>query len=159
MKKPNILIVASLLISSTLAVASPAPAVFQMRLVVDDPSNDSEPMTEITHNEHNSYTNVLNVQKTVLLDQTAVKSANPGTDGLGHPIIEITLTDNGAKQFADVTRQNLHKRLAIIINGQLCQAPIIQSEISGGKAQISGQFTKQETKALAKKINNALTKE
>ena len=79
-------------------------------------------------------------------------------NGLGQATIQITFTDDGARQFAEVTRQNIHKRLAILINGQVCEAPIIQMEIRGGTAHIDGRFSKQEAKALAKKINDALNK-
>ena len=158
MKKPNILTLICVLATTAITFASPAPPIFQMRLVLDAPSGDSQPMSYITHNQNSTYTNVLNVQKTALLDQTALESAKPGTDALGQPVIDITFTRSGAEQFAEVTRQNIHKRLAIIIGGQVCEAPIIQMEISGGKAQISGKFSKQEVKDLARKINDALTK-
>jgi preprotein translocase subunit SecD len=134
---------------------STAP-VFQLRLVADTQSNDSEQMVLVTKRHSVAYTNVLNVQKNILLDQTAVKSAKPSKDALGHPIIDVTFTDDGSKRFAEVTRQNVGKRLAIIINGQLYEAPVIKTEIPGGKAQISGDFTEGEVKDLAKKIENAL---
>lgn len=135
-----------------------AVPVFQLRLVVDTPSPDSEPVTLITRHGNQFYTNVINVQKTVLLDQTALTSAKADTDGLGHPIIEVTLTEPGKERFAEVTRQNLGKRLAIFIGGTVCQAPVIRSEIAEGKAQISGDYTKTEAEDLARKISDAIAK-
>jgi preprotein translocase subunit SecD len=64
----------------------------------------------------------------------------------------------GAKRFAEVTRQNIHKRLAIVIDGKLCQAPTIQTVIPSGKAQLSGAFTSEDAADFVKKINNALPK-
>jgi preprotein translocase subunit SecD len=129
-----------------------------MRLVLDTASADSEQITLTTKNEDKTFTDTLNVQKTVLLDQTALQSAKSSTDALGQPVIEINFTDDGGKRFAEVTRQNTRKRLAIIIGGQLYQAPVIQTEISGGRAQISGSFSKQEATDLAAKINQSLRK-
>jgi preprotein translocase subunit SecD len=127
-----------------------------MRLVLDAPSADSESMSYVTQSQNNIYTNVLNIEQTVLLDQTALKSAKPSTDALGQSVIDIIFTKSGTKRFAEVTRSNIHKRLAIIINGQVCEVAIIQTEISDGVAQISGGFSKQEVKYLAGKINDAL---
>src|ERR1035441_2074160 len=132
--------------------------VFQMRLALDTPSANTEPMTLITKNKDNTYSDVLNVQKTVLLNQTALQSAKSSTDALGQAVIEINFTGDGGKRFAEVTRQKMHKRLAIIIDGQLYEAPVIQMEISGGKALISGSFSKQEARELAAKINESLRK-
>jgi len=137
-----------------------ARPIFQMRLVLDAPSADSEQMTMAvtTQNRDNShtYTEVFNVQKTVLLDQAALLSANASTNALGLPVIEINFTEPGAKRFAEVTRQNLRKRLAIIMDGRLYEAPVILNEIQGGKAQISGSFSKQEARDLATKITASL---
>jgi preprotein translocase subunit SecD len=129
-----------------------------MRLALDTPSANTEPMTLITKNKDNTYSDVLNVQKTVLLNQTALQSAKSSTDALGQAVIEINFTGDGGKRFAEVTRQKMHKRLAIIIDGQLYEAPVIQMEISGGKALISGSFSKQEARELAAKINESLRK-
>ncbi len=115
-------------------------------------------MTLTTKNEDKTFTETLNVQRTVLLDQTALQSAKSSADGLGQPLIEINFTDDGGKRFAEVTRQNLGQRLAIIIDGQVYQAPVIHGEISGGKAQISGRFSKAEATDLVAKINRSLRK-
>ena len=98
------------------------------------------------------------VDKAVLLDQTALKSAKAGTDKRGYAKIDVTFTEAGAKSFADITRENLNKQLAIIVDGQVREAPRIASEISGGKAVITGSFSKQEAKDLAKKLNEAAKK-
>jgi preprotein translocase subunit SecD len=154
MKKTTFLALASLLASAAMAFA--ASPVFQMRLVLDAPTGDTEPMTYVTQNGDNTFTNVLNVQKTVLLDQTALKSSKFHMDRMEQPIIEITFTDAGAKQFAEVTQQNIHKRLAFVIFGRLWDAPIIEMPISGGKVMITGNFSKQKAGDLVKRINAAI---
>jgi preprotein translocase subunit SecD len=143
---------------AALAAVAAEPTVFQIRLVVDTPSADSETMTNITGTAGHTYTNVLQVQKAVLLDQSALKSAKPGKDNLGNPILDIAMTEAGAKQFAVITRQHLHERLAIVVNGQLCEAPMVQSEIPGGLVEITGNFSSQEIRDLAKKLNTAAGK-
>jgi preprotein translocase subunit SecD len=135
---------------------SDAQPVFQISLVLDTPSADSEQMTFPTKNGVNTHTEAVNVQKTVLLDQTALQSAKASTDALGHPVIEINFTDDGRGRFAELTRQNIGKRLAILIDGRLYMAPVVQTEISGGKAQISGSFSNQEARDLAAKLNASL---
>jgi preprotein translocase subunit SecD len=101
---------------------------------------------------------VVNVQKKVLLDQTALKSVGVVTDGLGHSQIQITFTDEGRKRFAEITHEKLGQRLAIVINSQLYSAPTVRSEIVGGTAEISGSFSKEEANALAAKIIEAIKK-
>jgi len=159
MKKFRSQIAIVLFASTMVATAAPTPPVFQLRLVVDHPSPTSEPMELIQHNSDGIYTNMLNVERTVLLDQTALKSATPTKDDLGQPVISLVFTDAGAKQFAEITRQNIHHQLAIIIDGRLCEAPNIMMEITGGQAQISGKFTKKETKDLAAQISAALARQ
>jgi SecD/SecF fusion protein len=101
---------------------------------------------------------VVNVQKTVLLDENGVKSAGVRTDAVGHPQIEITFSDAGRKRFAEITREKVGQRLAIIIDGRLYCAPIIRAEIPDGKAEISGSFSKEEANTLAAKIIEAIKK-
>jgi preprotein translocase subunit SecD len=158
MKKIVLVTLAGWLVLAVLAVGAYAEPVFQMRLVVSSPTEDSVPMVWVTQNGDNTFTNVLNVQKTVLLDGTAVKSAKMTNDPMGHPEIYLNLTDEGAKKFAEVTRQNLHQQLAILVDGRVCTAPIIHAVIPAGEIQINGVFSKREAKDMVRKINDALKK-
>jgi hypothetical protein len=60
------------------------------------------------------------------------------------------------KAFAEVTRANLNKQLAILIDGNVVSAPLIRTEIRDGKAIIDGNFTQKEAEALASTINKAV---
>jgi preprotein translocase subunit SecD len=95
------------------------------------------------------------VAKEVLLDYTAIQSAWLGPSGQAYPSIELSFTDSGRKQFAELTRQYLHQRLAIIIDGKLWMAPVVQSPITEGKASVTGGFSEDEASALVEKINAA----
>lgn len=63
--------------------------------------------------------------------------------------IEITFTEEGAKTFSDLTAQNIGKPLAIVIDGKVILAPVIRARIEGGKASISGNYSKIEAHAIA----------
>jgi preprotein translocase subunit SecD len=97
----------------------------------------------------------LYVAQEVLLDHTAIQSAWLGKSGQAYPSIEISLTDSGRKQFAEITRQHLHQRLAIVLDGKLWMAPVVQSPITEGKASVTGSFSEDEASALVEKINAA----
>jgi preprotein translocase subunit SecD len=91
------------------------------------------------------------------MDYTAIRSVNVSQNGSsGQPAINIELSEEGKELFAAITKENLNKRLAIVMNGQLHEAPVIRSEITDGKAQITGNFTAEEAQALAAKINEAI---
>ncbi len=124
-----------------------------MRRVVDAPSSESEQMTLLSGGRKE----VLNVEKTVLFDETVLRSAKFGA-GKGYPVISITFSDDGRKRFAEWTRQNIGNRLAIIIAGQAYSAPRVMAEIPGGKTEISGGFSEQEAKDLVAKIEKAMKK-
>ena len=145
--------------AETASAGSPTPPLFQIRLVLDAPSADSEPMTLAAKRGDETLTEVLNVAKAVLLDQTALKSATPSIDGLGRPIIDITFSEKGRSEFAQVTRLNIGRRLAIVIGGKLRVAPVVRAEITAGTALISGDFSKEEAKALADAIASSLTEQ
>jgi SecD/SecF fusion protein len=85
-----------------------------------------------------------------------VKSAMVVRGNLGEPQIDFTLNDNGAKRFADVTRNNIGRQLAIVLDGQLYSAPTIQSAIETGNGQITGKYSIQEAQELANVLQNPL---
>lgn len=65
------------------------------------------------------------------------------------PYVSITFNSAGAKIFEDITGKNVKKRLAIILDNTVYSAPVIQEKISGGNAQITGNFTLEEAKDLS----------
>ncbi|MGH7953108.1 MAG: protein translocase subunit SecD, partial [Limisphaerales bacterium] len=85
-----------------------------------------------------------------------VKNAMVVRGNLGEPQIDFTLTDDGAKKFAEVTRNNVGHELAIILDGQLYSAPNIQSPIETGSGQITGHYTIDEATELANIMQNPL---
>jgi RNA polymerase sigma factor (sigma-70 family) len=140
--------------ASGVAAQPNKPLPFQVQLVLDQPGENTEPMT---NNTRGASGETLHVQKTPLLDYTAIRSATVTTNPLtGTPDIEIEFSQAGRELLAAITKENINKRLAIVLNGQLYSAPVIRSEISGGKAQITGSFTDEEARELAAKINDAI---
>ena len=72
----------------------------------------------------------------------------------GVPQINLNLNGEGAKLFAEITRKNLGKAVAIYLDGVPISVPIVQSEIPDGSAVISGKFTPQEAKLLVTRLNS-----
>lgn len=69
------------------------------------------------------------------------------------PEVSIEFTSEGAKKFAEITKRNVGKPLAIFLDDQPISAPTVQQEILGGNAVITGQFTTSEAKNLAIQLN------
>ncbi len=69
------------------------------------------------------------------------------------PYVSITFTDEGAALFEKLTEDNVGKRIAIFVGGNLISAPNVNEKISGGQAQISGSFTFEEAQDLARDLN------
>ncbi|MFH1894401.1 MAG: protein translocase subunit SecD [Patescibacteria group bacterium] len=83
-----------------------------------------------------------------------LKRAEVGFDQTTYkPLVSIEFNDEGAKLFEEITSRNVGKLLAIYIDGQLISAPVVNEAISGGKAQISGNFTVEEVKELVRNLN------
>lgn len=64
------------------------------------------------------------------------------------PVVSIEMTEQGAKKFAALTKRNVGRALAIVIDGQVVSCPTVQSEILDGKVEISGNFTTKEAETL-----------
>ena len=73
--------------------------------------------------------------------------------GLGEPQVSLKFDAEGTKLFAELTKKNLGKTLAIYLDGNIISAPRVQSEITTGDAVITGTFTVQEAKDLAMRLN------
>ncbi len=72
----------------------------------------------------------------------------------GQPLVSLSFTDEGAALFASLTRENVGKVLAIYLDGAPISEPVIESEILGGQAQISGSMNAQEAKTLVGRLNS-----
>jgi preprotein translocase subunit SecD len=91
------------------------------------------------------------VKKSVLLTGERINDAQPGFDSRNNePAVHINLDAVGARKFKEATRENVGKRMAIILfekgKGEVVTAPVIREEIGGGRVQISGKMTTEEAK-------------
>ena len=90
------------------------------------------------------------VFRQVILTGENLTDAQPGFSGdnPGEAAVHLTLDAKGARIFRDVTRENINKRMAILLfekgKGEVVTAPVIRSEIGGGRVQISGQMSSTE---------------
>jgi len=94
------------------------------------------------------------VQKQVLLTGENLTDAQPGFDSqTQEPTVNLVLDGKGARIFRDVTRVNINKRMAIVLfekgQGEVVTAPVIRSEIGGGRVQISGSMSTVEASDTA----------
>ena len=86
-----------------------------------------------------------------LLGGSAIKTAVLSQGEFGRPAVDFTLDSKGAEVFAKITRENIGKPLAIMLDGKEQSAPVINSEISGGRGQIT-----TNSREDAQKITNLL---
>jgi preprotein translocase subunit SecD len=82
-------------------------------------------------------------------------NSNPQGPGqaAGAPVVSLEFTPEGAKKFAEITQRNLGKPVAILLDGQIRTAPMVQSVISDGRAVITGGFSLEEAKGLVIGLN------
>ncbi len=71
-------------------------------------------------------------------------------------VVHLRFDAEGAKQFGNITAANVHHRFAIVLDGIIQSAPVIQDAIYGGDAQITGRFTEEEARGLASVLENPL---
>jgi len=94
------------------------------------------------------------VRKQVVLTGDRLTDAQPGFDSQNHePAVHLTLDSRGAFIFKEITRENVGKRMAILLiekgKGEVVTAPVIKTEIGGGRVQISGRMTTVEANDVA----------
>ncbi len=132
-------------------------AQLEFRLVDDDPSRlkaalaGNVPQGFILKNVKEKEHEPVLLEEQVALSGERISDARVDFDthGFGQPYISLTLDNEGTTEFADLTRSNVGRRLAILLDGDVLSAPNIREAILGGTAQISGQFTLDEASLLA----------
>jgi len=90
------------------------------------------------------------VKKRVLLTGDMLTAAEVRYDqDYNEPYVAINFNSLGGSIFFDITKNNVGKRLAIVLDDHVYSAPVIQEQIAGGRAQVTGSFTTEEAKVLA----------
>jgi beta-lactamase regulating signal transducer with metallopeptidase domain len=90
-----------------------------------------------------------------IIDGDALAEAHASTGRDGKPVIEFRLTTNGRDQFAEMTRDNIGHRLAVVVNGAVITAPTVKGPILEGRGEITGDFTKVKASALVAEMMGA----
>lgn len=113
-----------------------------------------EAVNELAATAHLSFRNSSGEE---LMDGSAVASARAGVDtsqdSTGQYLVLLDLTDEGGKTFASITEEYLQQQIAIYMDEIMLSNPTVQSVISDGSAQITGNFTAEEAVELANQIN------
>jgi len=92
--------------------------------------------------------------KDTLLDGKHFRSATVTMNDVTNvPIVRISFDEEGGRLFQELTKKNVGKRIAIFVGGELVTAPVVQQEIVGGNAEISGSQTFEKAKTLAQDLN------
>lgn len=125
----------------------------EFKLVAEGPRMDGEGHVPEGYEPVKSADSVrretLLVGKTALLTGTHLKDASVGFDSYGRALVHLEFDSQGARAFGEVTSRYVGRRLAIILDGKLHSAPVINEPILSGKAQITGKFTTEEAHDLA----------
>ena len=134
-------------------------ASLEVRLVDDSPAAlsalaGSGPAPEGDQKLYDRSGHALMVRRDVLLTGQELTDAQPGFDSqTNEPAVFLTLDSRGSRIFADVTRVNVGKRIAMVLvdrhQAQVVTAPVVRSEIDGGRVQISGSMTVPEANDIA----------
>jgi preprotein translocase subunit SecD len=89
----------------------------------------------------------------VFLDGDRITKAEPTPGQDGNHVVSIEFDSQGAKVWGEFTTEHVGRQVAILINGRVLSAPMIQSPILGGATQISGNFTAKEAAQLAAQLS------
>jgi preprotein translocase subunit SecD len=112
----------------------------------DHPPPESEILYDTKHNPPVPYL----VQKRVAVSGEDLIDAQAAYDrNTGQPIVTFRFDTAGARRFAEITRDNVGRPFAIVLDNEVISAPVIREPITGGSGQISGNFTVQQANDLA----------
>jgi len=110
-------------------------------ILVEEPRGPGGPKTEYV------------VQKRIMVPGDSLTSANATFDQNNRPVVGFKFDSNGARKFGDVTKANVGKLFAIVLDGKVISAPVIREPITQGSGEISGNFTSESAKELALLLN------
>src|SRR5574344_806515 len=88
------------------------------------------------------------------LEGDVITTAKDEFDQMGHPCVSMQMNSDGARRWGQLTKQNIGKAIAIVLDGTVYSAPRVNGEIDGGNSQITGNFSIEDTKDLANTLNS-----
>ena len=88
------------------------------------------------------------------LEGDVITNAKDDFDQMGHPSVSMQMNSDGARRWSQITKQNIGKAVAIVLDDAVYSAPRILTQIDGGNSQITGNFTIEATKDLANTLNS-----
>ena len=122
-----------------------------------DDSSEHDPVAAVNELAATAHLSFRNSSGEELMTGSAVKSASVGVDtskdSTGQYLVLLELNDEGAQTFAEITEEYLNQPIGIYMDDIQLSNPTVQSVISDGSAQITGDFTAQEANKLATQIN------
>ena len=88
------------------------------------------------------------------LEGDVITSSKDDFDRMGHPSVSMQMNSDGARRWSQITKQNIGRGVAIVLDDAVYSAPRILTQIDGGNSQITGNFTIEDTKDLANTLNS-----
>ena len=88
------------------------------------------------------------------LEGNVITTARDGFTQMGQPCVTMQMNSDGERRWAQLTKANINRAIAIVLDNSVYSAPRVNSEISGGNSEITGNFTIEETKDLANTLNS-----
>ena len=88
------------------------------------------------------------------LEGDVITNGKDDFDQMGHPCVSMQMNSDGARRWSQITKQNIGKAVAIVLDDAVYSAPRILTQIDGGNSQITGNFTIEDTKDLANTLNS-----
>jgi preprotein translocase subunit SecD len=138
----------------TLTAIAAADSFFAVRPVAAGPGAGLEQLPFIGPD---GQTAMLSVQKTPVLDLADVESASverketPASE----PRVRVVLTPQGRERFAEFTARAIHQRIAVMVDGKVCEAPVIQAKLTAPFIPVQCNVTEEQARELAARINAA----
>ena len=88
------------------------------------------------------------------LEGDVITNSKDDFDQMGHPSVSMQMNSDGARRWSQITKQNVGRGVAIVLDDVVYSAPRIIQQIDGGNSQITGNFTIEDTKDLANTLNS-----
>src|SRR5690554_7297295 len=118
--------------------------------VADSRSEGGRMQVEMLNRDPDAPSQEITLERELAMKGEHVRDAQMGfNQESSQPVVNFRLDRTGAQIFADLTRENVGRALAIVLDNRVVTAPVIRSVIGGGQGEISGAFTTQEASQVA----------